>query len=258
MKTLVISIAILMSLASCSTLSSKNNQVENKVSFGQMGNDTIFDFENQTVGKLPFRFMADVTGKAENIKWSIVNDNGNNVVGAEAFTGWPTNSMYTEDPAFLKKSADGCFTSGVNRLILHYWVHQPFGDQYQPGMGMGWWGTHFGRNQTWFEPGKAFIAYLDRCQFLLQQDEQPGTYLCIDKPHGFSDVIAAEDFLSAEISVKNGRITLPSGREYPLLIYTDDLMLPAMAKKVSDLVQQGAFVAGPRPLHAPGLQNYPQ
>jgi hypothetical protein len=29
-----------------------------------MGNDTIFDFENQTVGKLPFGFISDATGKA--------------------------------------------------------------------------------------------------------------------------------------------------------------------------------------------------
>ena len=96
-------------------------------------------------------------------------ENGQIIVGAEAFTGWPTNSHYTEDPAFLKKSADGTFLSGTNLLFLHHWVHQPFDDRYQPGMGMGWWGTHFGRNQTWFEPGKAFFAYLTRCQMMLRQ-----------------------------------------------------------------------------------------
>jgi len=183
---------------------------------------------------------------------------GKSVVGAEAFTGWPTNSMYTEDPAFLKRSADGCFASGVNRLILHHWVHQPFGDQYQPGMGMGWWGTHFGRNQTWFEQGKAFFSYLGRCQVMLQQGEQPGAFLSIDKPFGISDVIATDDFLSMEITVKSGKIGLPSGRDYPLLIYTDSLMLPAMARKIRELVRQGAVVAGPLPIHAPGLQDYPQ
>jgi hypothetical protein len=108
MKTLVISIAILMSLASCSTLSSKNNQVENKVSFSQMGNDTIFDFENQTVGKLPFRFMADVTGKAENIKWSIVNDNGNNVVAQQSI-----NSGSCYNLLVLEKNAYKDFTASV-------------------------------------------------------------------------------------------------------------------------------------------------
>jgi hypothetical protein len=40
-------------------------------------------------------------------------------------------------------------------------------------MGMGVWGTHFGRNQTWIKPAKAFFTYLSRCQMLLQQ----GTYI---------------------------------------------------------------------------------
>ncbi|MDR2120970.1 MAG: hypothetical protein LBP64_08905, partial [Tannerella sp.] len=98
---------------------------------------------------------------------------GKRIVAAEAFTGRPENSHYTEDPAFLKHSADGSFVSGVNRLFLHHWVHQPFDDKYQPGMGMGWWGTHFGRHQTWIKPGKAFFRYLARGQMLLQQ----GTYM---------------------------------------------------------------------------------
>jgi hypothetical protein len=98
---------------------------------------------------------------------------GKRIVAAEAFTGRPEISQYTEDPAFLKHSADGSFVSGVNWMFLHHWVHQPFDDRYQPGMGMGWWGTHFGRHQTWIKPGKAFFRYLARCQMLLQQ----GTYV---------------------------------------------------------------------------------
>lgn len=96
---------------------------------------------------------------------------GKKIVGAEAFTSRPEFSHYTEDPAFLKLSADGAFISGANLLFLHHWVHQPFNDKYQPGMGMGWWGTHFGRHQTWIKPGKAFFMYLARCQMLLQQGE---------------------------------------------------------------------------------------
>jgi hypothetical protein len=94
---------------------------------------------------------------------------GKRIVAAEAFTGPPNISHYTEDPAFLKHSADGSFVSGVNWMFLHHWVHQPFDDKYRPGMGMGWWGTHFGRHQTWIKPGKAFFQYLARCQMLLQQ-----------------------------------------------------------------------------------------
>ncbi len=73
-----------------------------------MGNDTIFDFENQTVGKLPFRFMADVTGKAENIKWSIVNDNGNNVVAQQSI-----NSGSCYNLLVLEKNAYKDFTASV-------------------------------------------------------------------------------------------------------------------------------------------------
>jgi hypothetical protein len=96
-------------------------------------------------------------------------ESGKTIVGVEAFTGRPEVSQYTEDPAFLKYFADKGFVSGGNMYFLNHWVHQPFDDKYQPGMSFGWWGTHFGRHQTWFKPGKAFITYLARCQMLLQQ-----------------------------------------------------------------------------------------
>ena len=56
-------------------------------------------------------------------------------------------------------------------MVLHHWVHQPFDDRYKPAMGMGWWGTHFGRHQTWAEPGREFYGYLGRVQALLQRGE---------------------------------------------------------------------------------------
>ena len=99
------------------------------------------------------------------------SDAGKKIVAAEAYTGRPESCMYTEDPAMLKHSTDGAFHHGANRFFLHHWVHQPFDDGYQPGMGMGWWGTHFGRHQTWIKPAKAFFDYIARCQMLLQQGE---------------------------------------------------------------------------------------
>ena len=84
MNTSVILIAVLLSISSCILSLSKNSQVENAVSFSLTGNDTIFNFENEAVGKLPVGFFADATGKAQSIKWSIVNDNGNKVVAKQA------------------------------------------------------------------------------------------------------------------------------------------------------------------------------
>ena len=183
---------------------------------------------------------------------------GKTIVGAEAFTGEPELSKWTEDPAFLKLSADGAFADGVNRLILHHWVHQPFDDKYQPGLSMGWWGTHFNRHQTWFEPGKAFFSYLGRCQTLLQYGEQYSNYLCMDRPEGFSDVISKDDFLNTSIKIRKGKIVLPSGRRYAFMVFPGEgEMLPEVAHKIKDIVSKGATVVSVKPGKSPSLKNYP-
>lgn len=183
--------------------------------------------------------------------------NGKTIVGAEAFTSTPTSSKYTEDPAMLKYSANGAFASGVNRLILHHWVHQPFDDKYQPGMGMGWWGTHFGRYQTWAQSGKAFFDYLARCQALLQQGEGVADYLCVENLTGYADVISINDFLADKISIKDGNVVLPSGRVYPFIVFTNSVMLPEVALKIKELVAAGATIVAPKPTKSPSLVNYP-
>jgi len=183
---------------------------------------------------------------------------GKVIVGAEAFTGSPGASKYTEDPASLKPSAIGAFASGVNRLILHHWVHQPFDDQYQPGMGMGWWGTHFGRYQTWAEPGKAFFKFIGRSQALLQYGQSVSDYLCVDQLQGDADLISRRDFVKMDIQVKDGRIVLPSGRSYAFICFpVSKMMLPETAEKIKLLLGKGATVVANRPDRSPSLKDYP-
>ena len=91
-----------------------------------------------------------------------------NILEAEAFTGAPDHSQWSETPEMLKPVGDGAYCAGINRFILHTNPHQPWPDHVKPGMTMGQWGTHFGRTQTWWQPGKAWLAYLGRCQALLQ------------------------------------------------------------------------------------------
>lgn len=93
---------------------------------------------------------------------------GQNIVEAEAFTGLPGDSRWTETPAWLKPIGDAAYCAGINRFILHRFVQQPWDGKYRPGATMGCWGTHFDRTQTWWEPGKALVQYWQRCQALLQ------------------------------------------------------------------------------------------
>ncbi len=203
--------------------------------------------ESVYVPDLPMgEFWTHSDGRISSAIVDKAKEYGKNLVGAEAFTGWPTNSHYTEDPAFLKRSADGAFVSGVNLLFLHHWVHQPFDDRYQPGMGMGWWGTHFSRHQTWFEPGKEFFTYLSRCQMMLREGtlEERGENW-IHRKSGKADiyfVVNQED--------KPRRTSLPAG-EFPAEIwdpYTAGISLAQPGDSVNLVLEPGQslFVVLPK------------
>ena len=183
---------------------------------------------------------------------------GRRVIGAESFTGMPPLSRWTETPAFLKSSGDGTYACGVNRLVLHHWVHQPFDEKYKPGIGMGWWGTHFSRNQTWFEPGKAYFAYLGRAQALLQRGEGVADFLALDHAPAGADAVPTAALLNGDLRVKDGVIVLPSGRRYPFLqLPPGDAMLPEVARALKKLVAAGGVIAGPKPVRSPSLSGYP-
>jgi len=181
---------------------------------------------------------------------------GLHLVAAEAFTGTPEVSTWTETPAFLKPFGDAGFCQGLNQLFLHSWVQQPFADSIRPGVTMGRIGTHFSRHQTWFEPGKAWIAYLNRCQAVLQRGQLVSDYLVLDEARAGADTIPAQTLLDG-LDVDGGAIVLPSGRRYPFLVLPKPLLLPEVARAIKQLVAAGATVVGPRPERSPSLQNYP-
>ena len=111
---------------------------------------------------------------------------GQRIVGAEAFTTAPEYARWNEHPAWLKPIGDAAFCAGVNRVNVHHFVQQPWGPEYRPGNAMGQWGVHFGRYQTWWEPGKAWFRYLWRCQTLLQA----GAYVPAGEAAASFDVVA--------------------------------------------------------------------
>ena len=189
---------------------------------------------------------------------------GKSTVYGEAFTGQPQYG-WKVDPYALKSTGDRAFCLGVNRFILHASPQQPWSGV-APGMTMGWWGTQFGPGQTWWEHGgPEWIAYLSRCQFLLQQGRSIGD-LCFlvhgrvtpELPRGYDGDTCGQGELLTRLSVKDGRLVTPEGLSYRVLVLPElPTMLPAVARKIRDLVHDGAIVIGPRPMRSPSLEGYP-
>jgi hypothetical protein len=90
---------------------------------------------------------------------------GKPIVQAEAFT--ELRFAWDEYPAMLKTLGDRNFALGINRFVVHVFMHNPWVNR-QPGTALGMTGLFFQRDQTWWGPGRAWVDYLTRCQVLLQ------------------------------------------------------------------------------------------
>lgn len=93
---------------------------------------------------------------------------GKPIVQAEAFT--QLRMAWDEHPAMLKTLGDRIYALGINRFAYHVFVHNPWLDR-APGMTLDGVGLYFQRDQTWWRPGRAWVAYAQRVQALLQSGE---------------------------------------------------------------------------------------
>ncbi|MBN2021799.1 MAG: hypothetical protein JW809_03315 [Pirellulales bacterium] len=206
---------------------------------------------------------------------------GNPIIGAEAFTACDTE-RWLGHPGGIKALGDWAFCEGINRFVFHRYAMQPW-LHVKPGMSMGPWGLHYERTQTWWESSKAWHEYLARCQYLLReglfvadvcylgpegspqslgmQDRflvRPRTELAPRDRNRYSHDICPPDALLTRMSVKDGRLVLPDGMSYRLLVLpAAETMTPKLLGKVKELVEAGATVAGPRPVKSPSLADYP-
>jgi hypothetical protein len=202
---------------------------------------------------------------------SVAHTYGRKIIGAESFTAAPNRGRWQNHPYALKAVGDLMYSVGINRFIVHRYAHQPWLDK-SPGMTMGQWGTHFERTATWWNRGSAWIRYLTRCQYLLQQGlfaadvcyfageaapngapHNPGL-----KANGYDYDACNADVLLNRMSVKDSRLVLPDGMTYRVLVLPDTTyMTPKVLAKVRNLVEQGATVIGPKPVKSPSLIDYP-
>lgn len=204
---------------------------------------------------------------------SVGHTYGQKIIGAEAFTAFPDLGKWQNHPGNLKAVGDLMYTVGINRYIIHRYAHQPWKTGVQPGMTMGQWGTHFERTNTWWNQGTGWIQYLARCQYLLQQclfsadvcyftgDAAPnGAPMNLAlKARGYDYDAINADVLLRRASVKDGRLVLPDGMSYRLMVLPETtFMTPTTLKRVAQLVGEGLTVLGAPPTKSPSLANYPE
>ncbi len=208
---------------------------------------------------------------------SIGHTCGKPIVAAESFTSGDAE-RWQAYPGSMKALGDWALCSGVNRFVFHRYQHQPVLDR-APGMTMGPYGIHWERTQTFWDMVPAYHAYLARCQFVLRQG-LPVADVCFLVPEGSPQVFrppasavqghpperigyyfdgCAPETFRARMSVKDGRLVLPDGMSYRVLVLPErETMTPTLLRKVTALVADGATVIGPAPVKSPGLSNYPQ
>lgn len=204
---------------------------------------------------------------------SVAHLYGQNLAAAESMTAMGLGgAAYAYDPATLKPTADLEFASGINRFMIHSMVHQPVDDKL-PGLSLGPFGQWFNRHETWASQASAWTAYLARTSYLLQQgrfvadiaylygEDSNVTALFGKKlpalPEGYNYDFINADALINLLAVRDGQLVTPSGMSYRVLALDSSarqLSLPAL-RKLRELVQAGATVAGVRPKRSPSLAD---
>ena len=211
---------------------------------------------------------------------------------AESFTGWRS---WQDGPFELKRLADTAFCDGMNRMTIHNFCLSPPaaglpGYCYHAG-------EHVNVNTTWWPQSAPFFAYLDRCCYLLQQglpvadacfyygDDAPNlvatrrigpnpqrrdgdTCAHCGRPNpapalalgnGYDYDMVNSDVILTRMKLENGRLTLPDGVSYAVLVLPDRVDMPqAVLAKIDQFVRDGATVLGPKPVRSPGLTAYPK
>ncbi len=173
----------------------------------------------------------------------------------------------------LKPAFDKALCEGMNRLVWHAFVCSPDetgipGQQYFAG-------THLNPKVTWWQKSAPFFSYIDRCQFLLQQGHFSADVLFYYGDHvpnfaqlkksdpahiqpGYDYDVITEEALIERASVRDGKIFLPDGMNYRVLVLPEHNVISlAVLKKLKELVTAGATVIGPKPEHSETLENFP-
>jgi len=199
---------------------------------------------------------------------------GKKIVDAESFTTW---RRWKDSPFDMKKVVDRAFCEGLNNITFHTFAST------NPEDGLPGRTYHAGYDMnpgtTWWAKSKPFMDYLSRCSYLLQQglfvgdvcyyygDQTPNFFPLFhdvpEKPRlkglgkGYDYDVINTDVILNRMTVKDGRLVLPDGMSYAIMLLPDQIHMPLeVLKKLSELVKAGATIVGPRPATVPGLKDW--
>jgi len=190
---------------------------------------------------------------------------GRRIVSAEAFTSSDAEKWQSH-PGTIKILGDWAFCEGINRFVFHRYAMQPW-TNVVPGMAMGPWGLHYERTQTWWEQSRPWHEYIARCQYLLQQglfvadvcylqpegsprrfDMPASAQIATDIRGGYNFDGCSPDVVMTRMKVKNGRIVMPDGLSYRVLVLPQtETMTLGLLRKIKELSDAGATIIGGRP-----------
>jgi alpha-L-rhamnosidase len=217
------------------------------------------------VNKPQYGYNADDRESA-----SVAHIYGQNLAAAESLTA--AAGPWAWSPATLKPTADQELLNGINRIIVHESTHQPLIGK-APGLTLGPFGQWFNRNDTWAEYAGAWVSYLARSSYLLQQGRFNADVLYFygedsnltaifnekgpDVPKGYGFDYVNADALIHELNVQDGQVATKSGMRYKVIgldPYSRHMSLPVL-RAIHALVERGAVVAGPKPTDDPSLAD---
>ena len=194
-------------------------------------------------------------------------------VSAESFTTW---RRWNDSPFELKRLADRALGEGLNQFAFDGFPLSPV-EQGFPG-----WAYHAGVDLsprvTWWGNARPFMDYLSRCCYVLQQghfvadvcgyygDQAPNFWPAFhDVPRkpgypgleaGYDYDVVNSDVILNRMTVQDGRVALPDGMSYRLLVLPSQDHIPAeVLEKIAGLVKAGVTILGPKPARDPRLAD---
>jgi hypothetical protein len=194
---------------------------------------------------------------------------GKKIVGAESFTTigphWNDELWHDQKSAF-----DHEICAGLNRMYFHTFTCSPK-EMGLPGQEY-FAGTHVNPQVTWWNQSGAFIDYMHRTQSIVQNGKFVADVLYYYGDHvpnifpykhsdpagvmpGFDYDVTNENIL-LQLMVEDGKIVVPDGIEYRLLVLPDHRVLSlATLEKIEWLLQQGAQIIGFKPENLASLEG---